>query len=197
MLHFVPGELVPFTGRGRKLGLGSAMLPHPLRLLAADTALGSNPGQSTQGLALLVPLARTCSDAQGRGLQFQPPCLCAASTVYSNVSVDLKAVGIVGILGRGLLLYWKGRRCLLKLLPRQSPVCVCLYFCSTENSGVLTDEYLSTPNFSICSKHPACFLSSLPHQFCTPQPQQSDLSPVHPKVMSPGEPEEKTSHIWL
>ena len=130
MLHFVPGGLVPFTGRGRKLGLGSAMLPHPLRLLAADTALGSNPGQSTQGLALLVPLARTCSDAQGCGLQFQPPCLCATSTVYSNVSVDLKAVGIVGILGRGLLLYWKGRRCLLKLLPRQSPVCVCVsVFC--------------------------------------------------------------------
>lgn len=62
------------------------------------------------------------------GLQFQPPCLCATSTVYSNVSVDLKAVGIVGILGRGLLLYWKGRRCLLKLLPRQSPVCLFLFF---------------------------------------------------------------------
>lgn len=127
MLHFVPGGLVPFTGRGRKLGLGSVMLPHPLRLLAADTALGSSPGQSTQGLALLVSLARTCSDAQGRGLQLQPPCVRATSTVYSNVPMDLKAVAIVGILGRDLLLYWKGRRCLLKLLPRQSPVCVCVF----------------------------------------------------------------------
>ena len=65
MLHFVPGGLIPFAGRGRKLGLGRAMLPHPLRLLVADTALGSNPCQSSRGLALLAPLARTCSEAQG------------------------------------------------------------------------------------------------------------------------------------
>lgn len=55
----------PFYQEGKKLGLGRAMLPHPFRLLTAGTALGSNPGQSAQGLALLAPLARTSSDAQG------------------------------------------------------------------------------------------------------------------------------------
>lgn len=41
------------------------MILHPLRLLVADTALGSNPCQSSRSLAVRAPLARTCSDAQG------------------------------------------------------------------------------------------------------------------------------------
>ena len=204
MLHFVPGGLIPFAGRGRKLGLGRAMLPHPLRLLVADTALGSNPCQSSRGLALLAPLARTCSEAQG------PWWVAVAATMPMCCFYRLQQCPS-GSEGSGHSRYI-GKRCaslgerkevfveIIIITNRQSPVFFFfffLYFCSTENSGVLTDEYLSTPNFSICSKHPACFLSSLPHQFCIPRPQQSDVSLVRPKVMTPGEPEEKISHIWL
>lgn len=87
---------------------------------------GSNPGQNAQGLALLAPLAEQAVMLRVRGgLQFQPPCLCATATVPRQCLSGLEASGIVGILGKRLILYWKGRNCLLKLLPRQSPVCLC------------------------------------------------------------------------
>lgn len=199
MLHFVPGGLVPFTGKGRKLGLGRVMLPHPFRLLAAGTALGSNPGQSAQGLALLAPLARTCSDAQGPWWVAIPATMPMCSCYSPRQCLSgLEGSGYSRYIGKRFASLLERKEVFVEIITQAVPCLFVsyfyfLYFCSTENSGVLTDGYLSTPNFSICSKHPACFLSSLPHQFCTPQPQQSDVSPVHPKVMTPGE----TSHIWL
>lgn len=56
------------------------------------------------------------------GFQFQQPCLCVTFTVKGQVSADSKAVCIVGIVERGLFLYWKGVSYLLKLLLRQSSV---------------------------------------------------------------------------
>ena len=128
MLHFVPGGLVPFTGKGRKLGLGRAMLPHPFRLLAAGTALGSNPGQSTQGLALLAPLARTCSDAQGPWWVAIPATMlmCYCYSPRQCLS-GLEGSGYSRYIGKRFASLLE-RKEVLKLLPRQSPVCLCLIF---------------------------------------------------------------------
>ena len=45
LCYTVIGGFIPFIGRGRKPALGREMLPLPLRLITADTALGSSPGK--------------------------------------------------------------------------------------------------------------------------------------------------------